>query len=136
MISNREKLVNQLLSTVYVDKTDPTVIKVDIHNTFHILTSFGITVPGKAFEAKLEELLNKKLVGANITSAVNYAVVELIINLAERMRVSDEVKKLQKAIKDWRKEYYGSLPKEEKQAIIESMGNMLRPDVLDQIKKA
>lgn len=150
MIPQRNKLVTQLLSTVYKDKKDPSIMRVNVDNAFHVLTSFGYNLPSKIFESKLEEVLNKKLVGANITTGLTYAISELIITLAEKMHVSDEqiskylsentkvedVKKIQEDIKNWRKQYYGSMDKNDKQALIDALADKLRPDVLDEIRRA
>lgn len=150
MIPERNKLVTQLLSTVYKDKTNATILRVNIDNAVHILTSFGFNLPSKKFESKLEEVLNKKLVGANITAGINYAIVELIITLAEKMHISEaqivkylsehtseeDVKKIQQDIKEWRKQYYGSMDKAEKQALLDALSDKIRPDVLDEIRRA
>lgn len=150
MIPEKNKLVTQLLSTIYKDKKDPSIIRVNIHNAAHILTNFKYNLPSKVFEAKLEELLNKKLVGANITNGLNYAIADLIISLADKMHVSDEqiakylsehnseedVKKIHDDIKKWRKQYYGSMDKADKQALIDALSDKIRPDVLDEIRRA
>lgn len=150
MISNRNRLINQLLKSVYKDKKDPTLIRVDIDNTIKILSMFGYNIPTFKFEKKLEELLNAKLKGATINPGLSSIVVNLMIDLAEKMHISEEaiasyitehnteqdVKELQSKIVNWRKEYYGSMDKSDKQALLNAIEGKLRPDVIEQIRKA
>ena len=150
MISKKNKLTNELLRSVYKDKKDPTLIRVDIDNTIKILSIFNYNIPNIKFEKKLEELLNAKLKGAPATAGINYAIVNLIIDLAEKMHISEkeiaeyitnhnteqDVKELQSKIVNWRKEYYGSMDKSDKQALLTAIEGKLRPDVIEQIRKA
>ncbi len=150
MISNENKLVTKLLATVYRDKSDATVIRINLDNAVTILTSHGFNLPKQAFEAKLEELVSKKMVGAKLDSSTNYSIVQLIIKLANALHIderdiikyinnntSDEdVKDIQESIKKWRKEYYGNMQVSEKEALINALHDKLRPEVLDQIKRA
>jgi hypothetical protein len=150
MIGVQERIINQLMSTIYRDKTNSTVVRVNIDNAVVVLSNFGYNLPSNIFEKKLEEALNKKLIGAKITQGLNYAIAQFIIDIANKMHVKDEdilsyiqnhnteedVKDLQNRILNWRKEYYGSMDKKEKQALIDALHDKLRPDVLDQIRRA
>lgn len=111
---------------------------------------FGYNIPTFKFEKKLEELLNAKLKGATINPGLSSIVVNLMIDLAEKMHISEEaiasyitehnteqdVKELQSKIVNWRKEYYGSMDKSDKQALLNAIEGKLRPDVIEQIRKA
>jgi hypothetical protein len=150
MIELENKIITQLLSAIYRDKTDSSVVRVNTDSVIKILSNFGYNLPTKIFEAKLEEMLNKKLVGANISVGTNFAISRLMLDLANKMNVSMEditryltanpqeqdAKETQEKIKQWRKQYYGSMDKQAKQKLIDSLGDKLRPEVLDQIRGA
>ncbi|MCB1711906.1 MAG: hypothetical protein KDH96_05345 [Candidatus Riesia sp.] len=150
MITTKTKLTNQLLSKIHFDKNDPTVIRVDIHNIAFILSSFNYNLPSRIFENKLEQLLNKKLTGARVTEGLKHIIADMIVSLANKLHVSDDeiqnyimnhqkpedAAEIQNKIKEWRKTYYGSMDKAEKEALLEALHGKLRPDVLDQIKRA
>ena len=150
MINLEQRIVTQLLSTIHKDKKNPSVIRVNIDNAVSILSSFGYNLPSNVFEKKLEELLNSKLVGAKITPGLTFSIAQLIIDIANKMHIKDEdlaaflakqnqeqdPKEIQEQIIKWRKEYYGSLDKGDKQALIQNLENKLRPEVIDQIRRA
>lgn len=148
MISNKERLITQLLSCVYVDSKNPSVLRINFDNLLHTLGVFGYNLPNSKFEKALEELLNKKMYGAKISQGLKYALVNVTIDLADMMHVTDEqiinfyetqappAEIDPTAVKNWRKEYYGSMNKDEKQALVEAMQGKLRPEVIEEIKKA
>jgi N-acetyl-anhydromuramyl-L-alanine amidase AmpD len=150
MINLQERIITQLMSTIYKDKQNHTVLRVNVDNAVTILSNFGYNLPSNVFEKKLEDALNKKLVGAKMNPGLHFAVAQLIVDLANKMHVKEEdianylsskaseedVKDLQNQIINWRKEYYGSMDKSEKQALIDTLHNKLRPDVLEQIRRA
>lgn len=151
MIDIKNKVVTQLLSTIYIDKKDASVMRVNLDNAVNILSNFGYNLPSNLFESKLEEVLNRKLSGhAKVSPGLKYAIADMIIALADKMHVDEaqivkyisehnteeDVKELHSKVKNWRKEYYGSMDKAEKQALIDNLQNKLRPDVLDEIKRA
>ena len=151
MIDIKNRIINQLLSTIYVDKTNPSVIRVAIDNAINILSNFGYNLPSAPYEAKLEEMLNRKLTGnAKVSAGLKYAIAEMVISLADKMHVEEaqiikyitehnteeDAVKLQEKIKNWRKEYYGSMDKAEKQALLDNLGDRLRPDVLNEIRRS
>lgn len=151
MISLNNRIITQLLSTIYVDKQDKSVVKVNIDNAVNILSNFGYNLPSNLFERKLEEMLNAKLAGkAKVSDGLKYAIAEMILVLSEKMHVDEseivkylsthnteqDAKEIQEKIHNWRKEYYGSMDKSEKAALLEALHDKLRPDVLDQIKRS
>lgn len=148
MISERERLITHLLACVTIDPKDRTVLRINFDNMLHTLSLFEYNLPNSKFAKALEDLLNKKMYGARITPGLKYALVELTIDLANLMHITDEqiieyyankapVPEIDPAkVKDWRKQYYGNMDKHEKQALIESMSGKLRPDVIEEIKKA
>jgi len=150
MIDIKNRIVTQLLSIIHMDKKDPTAVRIDIASVVRILNTFGYNLP-QLYEKKLEEILNTKMAGkAPISPGLKYNISELIIEVADRMHVDEaqitkyiseheteeDVRDLQKKIKEWRKKYYGSMDKSDKQALIDSLHDKLRPDVLDEINRA
>jgi len=126
-------------------------MRVDINNAVNILSNFGYNLPSNVYDVKLEEILNKKLTGhAKVSEGLKYAIAEMIVTLADKMHVDEaqivkyitehstdeDAKQLQEKIHNWRKEHYGSMDKSEKQALIDALQDKLRPDVLDEIKRA
>lgn len=151
MIDIKNRIVTQLLSTIHIDKKDPSVMRVDINNAVNILSNHGYNLPSNLYEDKLEEILNRKLTGhAKVSDGLKYGIADMIVALADKMHVDEaqivkyitdhnteeDVKELQDKIKNWRKEYYGSMDKTEKQALIDTLSEKLRPDVLDEIRRA
>lgn len=151
MIDQKTNLVNKILSTISVDKKDPSVIRLDINNAANILTGFGYNLPSQPFEKNLEAALNKILVGkAKISPSIRYAAAEIIVSVADRMHIDEDrilkyiqendseedIAAIQQQIEEWRKEYYGGMDKSEKQALIDVLHDKLRPEVLDQIRKS
>lgn len=150
MIQLKSRIINQLLSRIYVDKKDISLIRVDVDNVGIILSNHGYNLPNIKFEKNLEHMLNAKLVGANVTEGLKYAIANLIIDLADKMHIEEtevmkylmennteeDVAELQSKIKDWRKEHYGSMNASEKSALLDALHDKLRPDVLDQIRRA
>lgn len=151
MIDIKNRIVTQLLSTIHIDKKDVSVMRVNLDNAVNILSNFGYNLPSKLYEAKLEEILNKKLSGnAKVSPGLKYAIAEMIVALADKMHVDEaqivkyitehntdeDVKAIQDKIKNWRKEYYGSMDNGEKQALLEALHDKLRPDVLEEIKRS
>jgi len=150
MISSKNRLVNQLLRYIYRDKKDVTMLRVDIDNVTRILEVHGYNIPRNKFEVNVEKLLNTKLVGAKINPGTSAIIADLIIDLADKMHISDEALanyfithnteqdavETQNKIKEWRKEYYGSMDKTKKQALLESLEGKINNNVLDQIRRA
>jgi chorismate mutase len=95
-------------------------------------------------------MLNKKLQGAKIDAGTNFAIAQLILDLANKMNVTTEQitkyimdnepnqdpKEIQEVINKWRKNYYGSMDPKAKQKLIENLSDKLRPEVIDQIRRA
>lgn len=151
MISTKDRLINQLLGTIYKDKNDASIIRINMDNAAAILSNHGFNLPAQVFEQKLQALLDKKLPGvAKVTKATFYGIALLIHELAVKMHIEEreiikymaehnteqDVKELQSKIESWRKEYYGSMSGDQKQALLNALSDKLRPDVLDQIRKA
>tara|TARA_R110002074_G_scaffold402324_1_gene607012 strand:+ start:47760 stop:48215 length:456 start_codon:yes stop_codon:yes gene_type:complete len=151
MIDIKNRIVTQLLATIHIDKKDPSVMRVDMNNAVNILSNHGYNLPSKIYETKLEEVLNKKLTGhAKVSAGLKYSIAEMIVVLAEKMHVDEaqivkyitehnteeDAAELATKIKDWRAEYYGSMDKAEKQALVDTLSEKLRPDVLEQIRRA
>lgn len=150
MISSKNRLTNELLRSIYKDKKNPSVLRVNIDNVIKTLSMYNYNIPTIKFEEKLEALLNSKLVGIKITPGTPYVMAELIIGLAEKMHIAEDViaryltehnseedvKALQEKIKDWRKKYYGSMDKAQKEALLNDIQGKMNENVINQIRKA
>lgn len=151
MIDQKTRIVNQLLSTIHVDRKDPSVIRIDMNNTASILSKAGYTLPAQQFESNLEELLSKRLIGkVKVAGGLKYSVAEMILALANKMHIDDatilkyiaenkseeDIMEMHNKVAEWRKDYYGNMEKTEKDALLENLHDRLRPDVLDQIRRS
>jgi N-acetyl-anhydromuramyl-L-alanine amidase AmpD len=147
MITNKDRLITTILGTIYPDKSDKSILRINIDNLLMLLASYGYNLPNTKFSKAVEDLLNAKLYGARITPGLKYTIATLIIELADKVHVTDEqlikyyesynIKEVdEQSVKNWRKEYYGSMDKHEKQSLVEAMQGKLRPDVIEEIKKA
>lgn len=148
MITDKDRLTNQLLACIYPDSKDKSVLRVNFDNILKIFASFSYNLPSTKFGDALEKLLNGKMYGAKITPGLKVSMAELIIQLANMMHVSDEQiinyykdnefhKEIsQEAVNNWRKEYYGKMSQSDKEALLEAMQGKLRPQVIEEIKKA
>jgi len=151
MIDQKTTVVNKILSTISIDRKDPSVLRLDINNAAKILTTFGFNLPAQPFEKNVEVALNKILAGkAKVSNSVKYAAAEIIVSVANRMHIPEEkiikyiqenddeedIAAMQTQINEWRKTYYGNMDKSEKQALIEVLHDRLRPEILDQIRNS
>jgi hypothetical protein len=151
MIDKEDRMINQLLGCVYKDKRDQTIIRINMDKVASILTDNGYNLPAKQFEDKVQEVLDVKLVGKqNVSKSTPYTIALVIKQIADKYHIDErliikyitehnteqDVKEIQQKIDNWRKQYYGSLPKNEKAALLETLHERMRPDVLDKIKRS
>jgi len=147
MITDKERLTTLLLACVYQDHKDKTVIKINIDTVLQLFATYSYNLPNQKFANAVESLLNAKFYNVRISSGIKYAIVDAMMSLAAKMHVpteklieyyqNHEIKEVDPTtVKNWRKEYYGSMDKHEKQALIEAMQGKLRPEVIEEIKKA
>jgi hypothetical protein len=149
MISKESRLVNQLMSTIYKEKRDPTAFRIDFDRVVHILSESDILVISQQYSDKLEKVLNKKIVGhAPVQYSTIHAIAKLMYDLAIKMRVDESeifIHTLmkdaessqaitQEAVDEWRRAYYGKMSKQERMALADRLQDKLRPDVLDKIR--
>lgn len=90
MIPKAERIINQLLGTVYTDKKDPTVFRISMDNALKILSNNDYVLPNRQYEMQLENLLNKKLVGTEVQAHTRYSIARGMLALADEMAVSKE----------------------------------------------
>ncbi len=149
MISKKQRLITELLGTIYKEADNSTAFRMNIFNAVDILTRYGYNLPSKSFEAKLEELLNKRLVGTVVNSGTKNSIALITIELADKFHISEDriikfiasikeqdPKEIQQEINKWRKNYYGSLDKGKREALLETLSKTMRPDIVDQIRNA
>lgn len=151
MIGKEDRMINQLLGCVYKDKRDQTIVRINMDKVASILADNGYNLPAMQFEKKVQEVLDAKVVGKQpVSKSTPYTVALVIKQIADQYHIDErlivkyitehnteqDVKEIQQKIDDWRKRYYGSLPKHEKEALLETLHEKMRPDVLDKIMRA
>lgn len=91
MIKTYDRLVNQLLATIYIDKNDNSVIHVSYIDVLKIFEKFDIVVPAKAFENTLNKVFEERLVGKiEATEVSKYAIAQAMLNTALTLAISKE----------------------------------------------
>lgn len=150
MIDKRQRLITELLGTIYKESNNNTAFRMNITNAVEILTRYGYNIPSRSFENNLETILNKMLVGSLVTPGTKNSIAEITVELANKYHVPEnkiieyiaknmkeqDPTEIQQKIKQWRKAYYGSLDQRQKEALLETLSKTMRPDVLDQIRRA
>ena len=150
MISKQETVINQLMGTITKDKKEQGVIRINISGVAKILFNHGYNLPGDTFEKGVEEVLNKKAVGAAVTPGLMYSIAKVILEIADRLHITEKEmiaylstnnkeespNDMREKIIQWRKEYYGAMDKGQKKELIEQLQNKLRPEVIYQIRDA
>jgi len=151
MISREERIINLLLGCIYKDAKDKSVIRVHLENVVNVLSNNGYLLPKKEFEAGLEEIFNKYIVGKmTVNPGTQYTIAKAIVELANIVHIDEQkmmrhilenntpedALAMQKRIDEWRKQYYGSMPKNQRETLATSLEGRLRPDVLEKIRKA
>jgi len=151
MIDKEDRMINQLLGCVYKDKRDQTIIRINMDKVASILTDYGYNLPAMQFEKKIQEVLDIKVVGKQqVSKSTPYTIALVIKQIADQYHIDErliikyitehnteqDVKEIQQKIDNWRKQYYGSLPKNEKEALLETLHEKMRPDVIDKIMRA
>lgn len=137
------------MGCVSKDKNSESTIRLNYTGMFKILSDFNFNLPHEKFEKVLQDVLNAKIVGQPITPGLKYVIATTVAELAEKIHVKTEdiiaylaaqpeesLEEFNKRLKNWRKEYYGSMDKSSKQELLSSLDGKLRDDVLDQIRKA
>jgi len=90
MIPKRERLINQLLTTIYTKKDNPTEYRIQFDNVLKILTSNDYVLINRQYEDMAEDILNKKLVGIPVHPSTKFAIASILLDVADRMSVSKE----------------------------------------------
>lgn len=150
MISQRDRLLTQLLGTITREADNKTAFRINISNAVNILSTHGYNLASKSFESLLEEVLNRRLVGSALEANTPYKIAVILLDIAGKCHIPDETiveyvlkhkdpeeaVKLHEKVKSWRKEYYGSMDESKRRALLEALSDRMRPDVLDQIRNA
>lgn len=151
MISRKDRLVNKLMGAVSTtkDTSEKYAIHVDFDNVMHILSSEGYNLANQFFENLLGKVLNERLGGTAVTTSTRYNVALILLQLAEKLHIPEEEivkylqaqpeqdpREVQEIVKKWRKRYYGSMSKQEREKLVNMMQDKLRPDILEQIRTA
>lgn len=97
MIPKKERIINQLLGCIYIDRNDNTVYKLNFDNVLKTLISNDYILHKSEFETRVEDVLNASLAGkAKVGHPTAYAIAEIIFLLAEVMNVSkDDITRFQ-----------------------------------------
>lgn len=90
MIPQNERLINQMLTAIYIDKNNPTEYRISFDNVLKILISNNYILPNRQYETVVEDILNKKLVGMPVHHATKFAIAKILIDVADQMSVTKE----------------------------------------------
>lgn len=141
------------MGAVYKDKEDQSLIRIDITKAIDILEKYDILVPVHIYEQTLSHLLSQHIVGkVPADKATSYAIAGIMFDVSTKVKVdrqkleeaaisssinkfdSLDIAELQKTIDGWRKEFYGSLPEDKRNALVNSLEGNMNPEKLNKIK--
>lgn len=97
MITKLDRVANQLLGTVSIDRKDPSLIRIQFDRAIQIFYNFDIVVPPKMFENTFMKVMEERLVGKiRANDIAKWAIVQAMLNTALAMMLSkEEILKLQ-----------------------------------------
>jgi len=91
MIKTFDRVVNQLLAVIYIDKTDPSVMRIGFDRALEVLFKYDIVVPPKVFEATFVKLVEERLVGKiQANDVAKWAIAQAMLNTALSLSISKE----------------------------------------------
>lgn len=91
MIKPFDRLVNQLLGTISIDRADKSVIRVNFDQVLNLLYKFDLFVPPKALENTLNKVIEERMVGKlNASDVTKWVLAQAILNTALSIAVSKE----------------------------------------------
>ncbi len=150
VISQKERIINQLMGVIYKDKVDPTVIRVNLVSAIKIFTNHNILLSEQTYETHLADALATHITGkASVDNYTLYAIASIMYDLANLLKIditklnaanpnnpfsSGSPEEIKKLIAQWRSDYYGKLSKEERDALVESLEGKMHSDILDKIR--
>lgn len=91
MITKLDRLLNQLISTVYIDKNDPSIIRIQFDRALQIFYNADIIVPPKAFENTFKKVVEERLVAKiRANDVAKFAIAQAMMNTAFSLMLSKE----------------------------------------------
>ena len=91
MINVLDRVANQLLAAIYIDKNDASVIRINFDMVLKIFERFDIIVPPKALENTLTKVLEERLVGKlTANNTAKWVISQAILNTALSIAISKE----------------------------------------------
>lgn len=91
MINKQDKIINQLLTTIYIDKKDPSVLRINFDNALAIFQKYEIWIPTKAYEETLNHVITERLVGKiQANDVAKWAIAQAMLNTALLLSMSKE----------------------------------------------
>lgn len=98
MISQQNRLINQLQGCVYVDSKDNTAFRINMDNVLKIFVQHDFILPHRQYEDKVQEVLDslvdkKKLI---LDSSTKFRIATILLNVASQMSLTPEDLKKEK----------------------------------------
>jgi len=92
MIQKRRQLLNRLEGAVYLDKKDPTIVRIDFESVLMHLYEFGLAVPPKQYEAAVVKFLDAELVNKAPAEVgpMRILVGKLLYDISAQLAVTEE----------------------------------------------
>jgi hypothetical protein len=91
MINTLDRLVNQLLAVIYIDKNDPSVVRIAFDKALQIFANYEIIIPPKTFEATFTKVVEERLVGKiQANDVAKWAIAQAMTNTAVSLAISKE----------------------------------------------
>lgn len=91
MIKTYDRLVNQLLSVIHIDKKDPSVLRISFDRALQIFQKFEIIIPQKVYEDTFVKVVNERLVGKiQANDVAKWVIAQTMVNTALMLSISKE----------------------------------------------
>lgn len=91
MITRLDRIANQLLSTISIDRKDPSLIRIQFDKVLQILYNFDIVIPPKIFEDTFNKVMEERLVGKiRANDVAKWAISQAMLNTALSLMLSKE----------------------------------------------
>ena len=91
MINTLDRVINQLLGIIYIDKKDPSIIRISFDQALMILARNEIYVPPKVYEETFKKVIEERLVGKiQANDVAKWAIAQALLNTALTIALTKE----------------------------------------------
>lgn len=91
MITALDRIVNQLLACIHIDKHDPSLVRITFDQALQIFARHEIIVPPKIFEATFMKVMEERLIGKiQANDVAKFAIAQTMVNTASMLAISKE----------------------------------------------